>query len=181
LAVVYDAHLGAATKSHAASLSPNQPAVDELGAISKWFPRTATNIMHDKFISTDAPTGNAAPSRLLAGSANFTTEGITKQANLLPSFDSTELAKLYSDRAAAISSDPTIAATAKLPHGWTDPVAVGDAEVRESFSPEPALEHTQIDVIVNAVSKAKHSVFFASSRPQARRCSTHASKRATKA
>ena len=160
LAVVYDAHAAAATKSHAASPSPNQKAVDELGTIAELFPRKATNIMHDKFIATDAPSGKQVPSRLLTGSANFTTEGNTQQANLLHSFDSNELAKLYSDRAAAISADPTIAATAKLPHSWTDPVAVGDALVRVSFSPEPATGHTQIDVIVEAVAKAKHSVLF---------------------
>lgn len=160
LAVVYDAHGIAPTKSHAATQSPNQQAVDALGTIAELFPRKATNIMHDKFIVTDAPSGKHTPLRLLTGSANFTTEGITQQANLLHSFDSTELAKLYSDRAAAISSDPSIAATAKLPHGWTDPIAVGDALVRVSFSPEPATEDVQISAIVDAVSKAKHSVLF---------------------
>jgi len=160
LAVVYDAHGDAGSKTRPPASSPNQQAVEELGPIATLFPRKATNIMHDKFIVTDAPHGSQAPSRLLTGSANFTTEGITQQANLLHSFDSTELAKLYSDRAAAISSDPPLAATAKLPHGWTDPVAVGDALVRVSFSPEPTAEHSQIAAIVDAVSKARHSVLF---------------------
>lgn len=160
LAVVYDAHTGTATKSHVAAPSPNQQAVDELGPIAELFPRKATNIMHDKFIATDAPSGKRLPSRLLTGSANFTTEGITQQANLLHSFDSAELATLYSDRAAAISSDPSVTATTKLPHGWTDPVSIGDTLIRVSFSPEPAEGHTQIDAIVEAISKAKHSVLF---------------------
>ena len=162
LAVVYDAHgdAGAEAKSHPATASPNQQAVKELGPIATLYPRRATNIMHDKFIVTDAHSGSHSPLRLLTGSANFTTEGITQQANLLHSFDSNELAQLYSDRAAAISSDPSITATARLPHGWTDPVAIGDALIRVSFSPEPTAEHTQIDAIVDAISKAQYSVLF---------------------
>jgi len=162
LAVVYDAHgdAGAEANSHPATASPNQQAVEELGPLATLYPRRATNIMHDKFIVTDAHSGSHAPLRLLTGSANFTTEGITQQANLLHSFDSNELAQLYSNRAAAISSDPSIAATARLPHGWTDPVAVGDGLIRVSFSPEPTAEHTQIDAIVDAISKAQDSVLF---------------------
>ncbi|NKJ50649.1 phospholipase [Burkholderia sp. SG-MS1] len=163
-AVVYDAHTGAATRSHPATPSPNQPAVDELGGIVDFHPRKATNIMHDKFIVTDAPNAKSAdkgkPTRLLTGSANFTTEGLTEQANLLHVLDSPELAQLYSDRAAAISSDPTLAATAQLSHGWSDTVKVGSASVRASFSPEPAAQRTQIDTIVEAIGKAEHSVLF---------------------
>jgi phosphatidylserine/phosphatidylglycerophosphate/cardiolipin synthase-like enzyme len=164
--VVYDAHTGAATKSHPATPSPNQPVVDELGAIVDFHPRKATNIMHDKFIVTDgagvkgASSDQGKPARLLTGSANFTTEGLTEQANLLHLLDSPELAQLYSDRAAAISSDPTLATTAKLSHGWSDPVKVGSASVRASFSPEPSGQRTQIDTIVQAIGKAEHSVLF---------------------
>jgi phosphatidylserine/phosphatidylglycerophosphate/cardiolipin synthase-like enzyme len=67
---------------------------------------------------------------------------------------------LYNNRAEAIASDPSLAATAKLPHGWTDPVKVGEALVRASFSPEPASDRTQTDAIVEAIAKAKHSVLF---------------------
>jgi phosphatidylserine/phosphatidylglycerophosphate/cardiolipin synthase-like enzyme len=154
-AIVYDSHPDAASKK-----SPNQPAVDALGKLITFYPRRATNIMHDKFIVTDTPQSRGKPARLLTGSANFTTEGLTEQANLLHLLDSPELAQHYSDRAQAISSDPSMAATRKLWNGWTDPVNVGSATIRATFSPEPNGQRTQIDTIVDAIGKAKHSVLF---------------------
>ncbi|MDI9654510.1 phospholipase D-like domain-containing protein, partial [Burkholderia cenocepacia] len=71
-------------------------------------PRDRTHIMHDKFIVTDAPS-NPAPARVLTGSANFTTEGLTEQANVLHAFDSPALAALYNERAHAPTSPPTVA------------------------------------------------------------------------
>ena len=73
LAIVYDAHT-TARKGKPPLPSPNQPAVDALQGLATLAPRDKTHIMHDKFIVTDA-SSNAAPSRVLTGSANFTTEG----------------------------------------------------------------------------------------------------------
>jgi phosphatidylserine/phosphatidylglycerophosphate/cardiolipin synthase-like enzyme len=148
-AIVYDAHDAS-----------NQQAVDELGKLVDFHPRKATNIMHDKFIVTDAPRNKGKPARLITGSANFTTEGLTEQANVLHLLDSPPLAQLYNERAAAMSNDPSLAETKKLAHGWSDVIAVGSASVRASFSPEPDDQRTQIDTIVQAIRNAKHSVLF---------------------
>jgi phosphatidylserine/phosphatidylglycerophosphate/cardiolipin synthase-like enzyme len=154
-AIVYDSHTDGADKT-----SPNQGAVDELGKHVDFHPRRATNIMHDKFIVTDATGSDGKPARLLTGSANFTTEGLTEQANLLHLLDSPELAQLYNDRALAMSSDPTLAATKKLWTGWSDEIEVGSASIRASFSPEPDDKREQIDTIVEAIGRARHSVLF---------------------
>ncbi|CAL8480811.1 phospholipase D-like domain-containing protein [Caballeronia sp. S22] len=159
-AVVYDAHPGDAPKGGAATPSPNQPAVDALGDQIDFHPRRASNIMHDKFIVTDSRDSNGQPARLLTGSANFTTEGVTEQANLLHLFQSPTLAQHYDDRARELSSDPTLAATRKLHDGWSERVHVGRASVRVSFAPEPTTQRTQIDTIVEAITRAQHSVLF---------------------
>ena len=93
-------------------------------------PRSKTNIMHDKFL-VDLDGG-----RVLMGSANFTPEGLTSQANLLHIFKSPQLAKLYAERAQVIADDPTIGETAKGA-GWSRPVKIGKTTVRVFFSPEP--------------------------------------------
>ena len=159
-AVVYDAHPGEASKGEAKPPSPNQDAVDALRGAVDFYPRRASNIMHDKFIVTDAPGSQGKPARLLTGSANFTTEGLTEQANLLHLLDSPELAQHYNERALAISTDPSLAQTRKLFNGWSDSIRIGSASVRASFSPEPGEQRTQIDTIVDAIGQAKHSVLF---------------------
>ncbi|MBN3829046.1 phospholipase [Burkholderia sp. Ac-20384] len=158
LAIVYDAHT-TARKGKPPLPSPNQPAVDALQGLATLAPRDKTHIMHDKFIVTDA-SSNAAPSRVLTGSANFTTEGLTEQANVLHAFDSPALAALYNDRAHALAGNPSIAETAKLSPGWSEPMTIGSAQVRLAFSPEPAGQRTEIDTIVAAIAAARHSVSF---------------------
>jgi phosphatidylserine/phosphatidylglycerophosphate/cardiolipin synthase-like enzyme len=156
--VVYDSHQ---VREKGKTLpSPNQPAVDALEGLAMLAPRDKTHIMHDKFIVADDGNGQSRPVLLLTGSANFTTEGLTAQANVLHLFESTALAQLYSDRAASLAKNPPIAETAKLTDGWSDPVTVGDAKVRVCFSPEPKNTRTQIDTIVEAIGAAKHSVMF---------------------
>ncbi|MFM0740781.1 phospholipase D-like domain-containing protein [Paraburkholderia xenovorans] len=159
LAIVYDSH-EVREKGKPPAPSPNQPAVDELADVASFAPRDKTHIMHDKFIVVDDGSDEASPSRVLTGSANFTTEGITEQANVLHLFDSPELAALYSDRAERLAANPSIADTAKLSHGWSETVQVGTAKVRAIFSPEPKDSRLQIDTIVDAIGKAKHSVVF---------------------
>lgn len=159
LAVVYDAHT-VTVKGKPAQPSPNQPAVDALSDLARCLPRDKTHIMHDKFIVAGDAHPNTPPDRVLTGSANFTTEGITEQANVLHLFESAALAQHYSDRAAVLSSNPTIAATAALTPGWSDSMQVGSAQVRVCFSPEPKNQRTQIDTIVEAIGRAKHSVMF---------------------
>ncbi|KAB0650928.1 phospholipase D-like domain-containing protein [Burkholderia diffusa] len=162
LAIVYDAH-ETARKGKPPLPSPNQPAVDALQGLATLAPRDRTHIMHDKFIVTDAPanaTTAVTPTRVLTGSANFTTEGLTEQANVLHAFDSPALAALYNARAHALAANPPIAETAKLSAGWSAPMTIGSAQVRVAFSPEPAGQRTEIDTIVAAIAAAKHSVSF---------------------
>ncbi|KWO51103.1 phospholipase D-like domain-containing protein [Burkholderia territorii] len=162
LAIVYDAH-ATARKGKPPLPSPNQPAVNALQGLATLAPRDRTHIMHDKFIVTDAPANAATavtPARVLTGSANFTTEGLTEQANVLHAFDSPALAALYNARAHALAANPTIAETAKLSAGWSAPITIGSAQVRVAFSPEPAGQRTEIDTIVAAIAAAKHSVSF---------------------
>ncbi|RQR69769.1 phospholipase [Burkholderia sp. Bp9012] len=162
LAIVYDAH-ETARKGKPPLPSPNQPAVDALQGLATLAPRDRTHIMHDKFIVTDAPANvvtAVTPTRVLTGSANFTTEGLTEQANVLHAFDSPALAALYNARAHALAANPPIAETAKLSAGWSAPMTIGSAQVRVAFSPEPAGQRTEIDTIVAAIAAAKHSVSF---------------------
>ena len=160
LALVYDSHKIAKTKTHPEQDSPNQSVVDELGNVIDFSPRDKTSIMHNKFVVSDGPDGAGEPARVLMGSANFTSGGLTTQANLLHIFDSPELATLYSARAAAISSNPTKAKTAALSPGWSKVFEVGTAAVRVTYSPEPKDKREQIDTVVEAIRTAKHSVLF---------------------
>jgi len=116
-------------------------------------PRTKTAIMHDKFLI------DQHNSRVLAGSANFTPEGLTAQANLLHIFDSAPLANLYLARQRLIAPDPSVGDTAKHT-GWSAPVAVGPAHIRVFFSPEPAKARTSLDTVVAAIKAAQSSVIF---------------------
>ncbi|OAJ53916.1 phospholipase [Paraburkholderia ginsengiterrae] len=159
LAIVYDSH-EVMQKGKPPAPSPNQPAVDQLADVATFAPRDKTHIMHDKFIVVDDGNGQPSPARVLTGSANFTTEGITEQANVLHLFDSPELATLYSERARALASNPSIAETAKLAPGWSDSIQIGSAKVRVCFSPEASNSRLQIDTIVEAINNAKHSVVF---------------------
>lgn len=160
MAIVYDSHKVAKTRSQAEQDSPNQTVVDQLGRLIDFFPRDSTSIMHNKFIVSDGPRASGRPERVLMGSANFTTGGLTTQANLLHIFNSAALARLYNERAAAISSDPTKARTAALSPAWSMPIKVGTAAVRVSFSPEPKGKREQIDTVVEAIRNARHSVLF---------------------
>ena len=160
VALVYDAHKVAKTKTQPEQPSPNQPVVDALGALIDFSPRDKTAIMHNKFIVSDGSAADGAPNRVLMGSANFTTGGLTTQANLLHIFDSPALAARYSARAKAISTNPTKAKTAALDTGWSPSIKVGTATVRATFSPEPTGKRLEIDTVIDAIDRAKHSVLF---------------------
>jgi hypothetical protein len=139
--------------------SPNNATVAELApkANIAFHPRTRTNIMHDKFlVRLDA---DMQAQTVLCGSANFTSEGLSSQANLLHTFDSPDLAKLFLDRQHLISPDPAVAATAKGAH-WSDTVAVGAAQVRVFFSPEPSKQTLSIASVVDTIRSAASSVLF---------------------
>jgi len=117
-------------------------------------PRTKANIMHDKFVVRRKA---GKPEAVLAGSANFTPEAITSQANVLHTFASPGLAALYAKRQELLRNDPTLKSIA--PSGkWSPSISVGGAKVRVFFSPETG--RTSIDAVVKAVRNAKSSVIF---------------------
>lgn len=122
--------------------------------------RTKTHIMHDKFL---VAMKDSKARRVVMGSANYTTEGLTQQANLMHTWDSPELAQLYLERKQLIQDDPTVSATAKKA-AWSDPIVVGDATVRVFFPPEPKVpkgqEGSSIEAVIEAVKSAQKSVVF---------------------
>jgi hypothetical protein len=119
-------------------------------------PRTKASISHDKFL-VNSPNGE--PSSVLMGSANFTTEGLTSQANVLHTWESADLAALYKSRHNLLAKDPALAATRKEAR-WSDKLTVGDATVRVYFPPEKKPGRDSVDPIVEAVENAKQSVIF---------------------
>jgi phosphatidylserine/phosphatidylglycerophosphate/cardiolipin synthase-like enzyme len=118
--------------------------------------RSKTNIMHDKFLVRH---DGGPATAVLTGSANFTPEGLTSQANVLHTFASPGLAALYAKRRALIAPDPAVAATATST-GWSPPIKMGATSVRVFFSPEPSGKRVSLDTVVAAVKAAKQSAIF---------------------
>jgi phosphatidylserine/phosphatidylglycerophosphate/cardiolipin synthase-like enzyme len=139
----------------------NKDVVDELGDKIIFSPRDKTSIMHNKFlVAGPSVIGGDDPRTLLCGSANFTTSGLTTQANLLHTFDSPALAQYYLERYRIIKDNPTKGETAAHNTGWSDMVTVGDAGIRVYFSPESGKQRESIDTIVRAIHAARSSVLF---------------------
>jgi phosphatidylserine/phosphatidylglycerophosphate/cardiolipin synthase-like enzyme len=115
--------------------------------------RSKTNIMHNKFL-VDLDKG-----RVLMGSANYTPEGLTSQANLLHIFDSRELSDLFSERQKLMSGDPSVPDTANRA-AWSKEIPIGKAKVRVIFSPEPKNQRDSIDTVIDSIDNAKESVIF---------------------
>jgi hypothetical protein len=133
----------------------NDPAVAELTNVT-FAKRTHTSIMHDKYL---VQTAGGKAKRLQTGSANYTTEGLTIQANVIHTFESEKLADLYKTRKALLEPDPSLLDTAKHA-GWSDAVKVGAATIRVFFPPEPKDQRVSIDTIVDAVKAATSSAVF---------------------
>jgi len=163
IGLVYDSNI---IKNKAGKVLPNesQPAIDALTS-AKFFGRDKTNIMHDKYLvrGSNLLDGNQASAVAVAcGSANYTTDGLTSQANLIHTFSSSELARLYFERWKLLSGNPSKADTADGA-GWSKTVSVGDAGVRLFLSPEPGKrgDHSiSMETIVQAVHGAQSSVIF---------------------
>lgn len=119
-------------------------------------PRTKSNIMHNKML---VKFRNGNPSSLLTGSANFTTGGLSTQANLLHTFRSPQLAELYLARKRFLQHDPTMPNTAKKGE-WSGSINIGSARIRVFFSPEPSKSRSSIDQIIDSIHKSKKSIIF---------------------
>ena len=130
-----------------------------------FFPRTRLQIMHNKYLVAGHQLQNPAqaqPKRLTCGSANYTTQGLTSQANLVHTFHSPPLARLYYDRFELLKTNPTKAVTTENV-AWSNTVSIGDAGVRVFFSPEkgsPGSPSAAIETIVASIHAARSSVIF---------------------
>jgi len=158
--MVYDE--GSSVRSAKSSTNPNLQAVDVLGKEVMRAARRHTTIMHNKFIVAGDHDGMhvGPPARVITGSANYTTGGLTEQANLIHTIESPGLAQLYLARANLLLNDPGVGITKKESIGWSAPVKVGGASIRVNFSPEPNSASTQLTAITDAITKATHSVLF---------------------
>lgn len=125
--------------------------------------RTHANIMHNKFLVRVGPGDD--PEAVLTGSANFTSEGLSAQANVLHAFESPALAALYLARKRYLDGNPALAATKHAQTGWSAPVAVGDATIRVFFPPEEDANRVSIDTVVAAMNGAQHSVLMCAFDP----------------
>ena len=120
-------------------------------------PRThIKSLMHDKFIVRYE---NGHDKAVLMGSANFTPEAFTVQANLLHIVYSPQLADLYDIRFRLLKSDPTMANVTKLAE-WVTVNDVPGTTIRVFFSPEAKGERVSLDTITKAVNGATSSVLF---------------------
>jgi phosphatidylserine/phosphatidylglycerophosphate/cardiolipin synthase-like enzyme len=150
--LIYDSHHSTGKSS------PNDGAIKTLEDKRNihFYPRQKTNIMHDKFL---VRLQNGLPQEVLTGSANFTPEGLSSQANLIHLLQSPQLARLFLERQKLLRTDPTVATTANGAE-WSQPVGVGKAQIRVYFSPEKQPGRDSIDTIIDAVKKAQSSVLF---------------------
>lgn len=164
ISLVYDAHVEK-DKNGKEKENPNQGAIDSLTRL-RFEPRDKTNIMHNKFLVRGTKLlskSGAVPAAVACGSANYTTEGLTSQANLIHTFESPELAQLYYERFQLLKDNPAKKATAKGAK-WSRTISVGDAGIRVFYSPEPGKagdDSISMETIVQAVHSAQSSVVFA--------------------
>lgn len=162
IGLVYDANV---QKKNGQPLpNESQQAIDALDSVT-FFPRDKTNIMHNKFLVRGKKllkSSGAKAAALACGSANYTTGGLTSQANLIHTFESASLAELDRERWALIKGNPAKKTTAKGA-AWSNTVSVGDAGIRVFFSPEsgkPGDDSISMETIVQTVHGAKASVVF---------------------
>jgi phosphatidylserine/phosphatidylglycerophosphate/cardiolipin synthase-like enzyme len=141
--------------THKPTRNPNAHAVEALGDVT-FHPRRRTRIMHNKVLVALNARG---PLRVLCGSANFTSEGLTSQANVIHTFDSPDLARAYHARIELLADDPQSRHLRDVAR-WSEPADVGGARVRVFFSPEPTRERVSIDTIVRSIRSARSSVLF---------------------
>ncbi len=125
--------------------------------------RTHANIMHNKFLVRVGAGDH--PEAVLAGSANFTSQGLSAQANVLHAFESPSLAALFLARKRFLDGDPALGATKQAQTGWSPAVIVGDATIRVFFPPEPDSQRVSTDTIVQSIRNAQHSVLLCAFDP----------------
>ena len=165
IGLVYDAKIKRDPETDKPLPNPNNAAIQTLQNV-QFFPRDKTSIMHNKYLvaGEDLLSKNdAKPKLLTCGSSNYTTDGLTSQANLIHTFNSSELAELYWERFQLLKENPKKSSTARDAK-WSHTITVGDAGIRVFFSPEPRTAGEtfgiSIDTIVKEIHSAKSSVIF---------------------
>jgi len=126
--------------------------------------RQSGNLMHNKILVENK---GKKPGRLLMGSANFTLEAYTTQANVLHVWKNPALSAGYRDRVEKLIGDPTPASLSKSAR-WSAPIPLGGgADLKVFFSPEsdqskktPTWSPASIKPIVDAIKSAKSSIVF---------------------
>jgi len=150
------------SSDHASDMAIQE--LEDSGRPAKSFAaRTHASIMHNKFLVRVGAADH--PEAVLTGSANFTSEGLSAQANVLHAFESPELAKLYLDRKRMLDGDPSIHQTQQSQTGWSKEVVVGDATLRVYFPPEPLATRVSLGTVVDAIKAAQHSIVLCAYDP----------------
>lgn len=151
------------TSKDDASDAAIQQLVDAGRPASAFAQRTHASIMHNKFLVRVGHADHAEA--VLAGSANFTTEGLSVQANVLHVYESPDLAALYLARKRLLDGDPSLHSTQVAQQGWSNPIQMEDATLRVFFPPEGKTTRASLDTIVDAVSRAQSSVLLCAFDP----------------
>jgi phosphatidylserine/phosphatidylglycerophosphate/cardiolipin synthase-like enzyme len=109
----------------------------ETAAVPGW-----PDLMHHKYVVRDRDA-------VWAGSTNWTDDSWTREENVIVIVESTGVAIRYQDDFAQLWKKRKVAASGKVP---TDPIRVGDAEVRTWFSPKRGekMAHRIADAIGSA-------------------------------
>jgi PLD-like domain len=152
-------HANAEKKRDGTTEVVDAPAIAALPNIT-FAPRTHTTIMHDKFIVRTTADGSA--DSLLAGSANFTTEGLSVQANVIHTFRGAEakpLAQLYLARKRFLDGDPQRDAS-RAAGAWSAPVPLAGGSAKVFFSPEITSHRVCLADAVDRIEQADKSVLF---------------------
>lgn len=149
LSMVYDDDKNDNANKEALTILGNLPNVQLL-------PRNKASIMHNKFLINIE---NNIPISVLMGSANFSTDAFSSQANLLHIFKDRKLAQLYLDRKRILEENPSLSETKKHAE-WSDEIKIGSAKVRVFFSPEKEPGRIALDPVVQAIKNAKSSALF---------------------
>lgn len=141
--------------------SRNALAAVPLGAHIDARPRFKGSLMHNKFLVRQV---NGRSEAVLMGSANFTPEGLTTQANLFHIIHSPQLAAAYAERADALLQDPEKRELTAKAH-WQEIDDVPGTAIRLIFAPEAKERREALDTLIQAVNQARSSVLFCAYSP----------------
>lgn len=148
--IVYHAKVGDAQTAINAMNVKGFTADRKVGRVTK-------AIFHDKFIVLSKTDGTTrSPQAVLAGSTNFTQNGVYRQANVVHVVREPAVAKQYLDIFETLFSGTDVARTKKSINA-TNPISFGN-DVFVGFSPRS--KRADLDAFIGEVNKAKRDVLF---------------------